>query len=65
LEQAFETILMSQGPAESRSLDETLGLAWRVLAELPRRDLTMVFPAAVSAHYPGAAPEPGDPDGGG
>ncbi|MDA8323522.1 MAG: V-type ATP synthase subunit B [Actinomycetota bacterium] len=63
LAQAFETILMSQGPAESRSLDETLGLAWRVLAELPSRELTMVSPAAISARYPGTAADPAGPAG--
>ncbi len=51
-EQAFETTLMNQGPAESRTLAETLRLAWQVLGVLPRRDLTMISASAVDRYYP-------------
>ncbi len=41
---------ISQGVDENRSLNETLGRAWRALASLPRRELTMLPPDQVSAH---------------
>ncbi len=47
---AFEQVLLDQGHAENRSLDRTLDLAWEVLAELPRRELTMLSDALVAAH---------------
>jgi V/A-type H+/Na+-transporting ATPase subunit B len=56
LERAFETDLMNQGHTECRSLDETLALAWKVLAKLPRRDLTMLPAAALDKYYQ-AAPD--------
>jgi V/A-type H+-transporting ATPase subunit B len=51
LERAFETRLMSQGRAQSRSLEETLGLAWQVLGVLPRRELTMLSAEALDRYY--------------
>lgn len=53
LERMFETELMNQGPSENRSLDQTLGVAWKVLGMLPRRDLTMLPTAALDKYYPG------------
>ena len=53
LERAFETRLMSQGSAQTRSLDETLGLAWQVLGALPRRDLTMLSAERARRVLPG------------
>ncbi len=47
---AFERAFLDQGRAESRSLDVTLDLAWRVLSELPRRELTMLPLAMVQEH---------------
>jgi V/A-type H+-transporting ATPase subunit B len=47
-EAAFEQVLLRQGVGEARTLDETLDRAWQVLAELPRRELTML-PAALVA----------------
>jgi V/A-type H+-transporting ATPase subunit B len=47
---AFERILLDQGRAENRSLDRTLDLAWEVLGELPRRELTMLADAQVAEH---------------
>jgi V/A-type H+/Na+-transporting ATPase subunit B len=52
LERAFETDLISQGPGENRSLEETLRLAWQVLGTLPRRDLAMLSARALDAYYP-------------
>ena len=50
---AFERELMNQGQAEKRSLEQTLSHAWRVLATLPRRDLTMVPAGLIDTYYPG------------
>jgi V/A-type H+-transporting ATPase subunit B len=52
LERAFETRLISQGGTETRSMDQTLGLAWQVLGVLPRRDLTMLSANALDEYYP-------------
>ncbi len=53
LETAFERQLESQGRTENRSLEETLGRAWAVLAELPRSALTMLPTGLLDAYYPG------------
>ena len=55
LERAFENNLMNQGRDESRSLEETLRRAWRVLGTLPRRDLPMLPAEALDAYYPDGA----------
>ena len=49
-EEAFVEHLLDQGHAEDRSLERTLALAWQVLAELPRRELTML-PRALVDEY--------------
>ena len=49
-ESAFETRLLSQGTGEDRPLDRTLDLAWDVLGELPRRELTMLPRELIAAH---------------
>jgi V/A-type H+/Na+-transporting ATPase subunit B len=51
MERAFERVLVSQARDESRTLDETVERAWRVLSVLPRRELTMLSRAAVEANY--------------
>lgn len=59
--QTFEEEFLSQGHEESRSLDETLDLAWKVLSVLPRRELSMVSEEELDAHYqerePSSPPE--------
>jgi len=53
---------MHQGRDENRSLEETLSRAWRALAALQRRELTMLPAAALDAYYPGTAdPAAGEP----
>lgn len=47
----FETEFLSQSREESRSLEQTLDLAWRVLSQLPRRELGMISDAQLDAHY--------------
>ena len=56
LEQAFETILLDQGRSENRGLDDTFDRAWRVLATLPRRELTMLPSRLLDARYPAVQP---------
>ncbi|HUA42242.1 MAG TPA: V-type ATP synthase subunit B [Streptosporangiaceae bacterium] len=48
---AFASELISQGRAEDRSLEDTLGRAWQALGVLPRRELTMLSAAALDAYY--------------
>jgi V/A-type H+-transporting ATPase subunit B len=47
---------IAQRSDESRSLDETLARAWRVVSRLPRAELTMLAEASLQAHYEQAAP---------
>ncbi len=58
LEFAYESVLVDQGRGEDRSLADTLDRAWRVLATLPRRELTMVPAHTLDTWYPAG---PGDP----
>lgn len=48
---AFGAELLDQRPDESRTLDDTLARAWRVVSVLPERELTMVPAADVAARY--------------
>jgi V/A-type H+-transporting ATPase subunit B len=57
-ETALEERLLDQGHGEDRSLERTLDLAWEVLGELPRRELTMLPRDLVSRFAP-----PGTGDG--
>jgi V/A-type H+-transporting ATPase subunit B len=53
---AFEDVFIDefvdQSPHQARSLDQTLDRAWKALARLPRRELTMVPADMVDAHLP-------------
>ncbi|MEU4421543.1 V-type ATP synthase subunit B [Actinoplanes sp. NPDC024001] len=55
-EHTFTDVFLNQRRDETRSMDDTLDRAWRSLAELPRRELTMLPAAQVAAHL-------GDRDG--
>jgi V/A-type H+-transporting ATPase subunit B len=52
---AFEREFVSQGQAETRTLQETLDRAWRVASLLPARELTMVSRRLLEAHYEGGS----------
>ncbi len=57
---ALDAAFIGQGRSESRTLDETLDLAWRVASTLPRRRLSM-SEQLLDLHYhpePGAAASP-------
>jgi V/A-type H+/Na+-transporting ATPase subunit B len=49
--------LVSQRVDERRSLDQTLGRAWAALSRLPRRELSMLSPEQLDAHYAAPAHE--------
>jgi V/A-type H+-transporting ATPase subunit B len=51
--EAFVGLFMAQRADERRALDDTLDRAWRVLATLPRRELTMLPAAFLDAHLGG------------
>jgi len=53
---AFEQRFLGQSADESRSLNDTLELAWDVLSVLPRRELATIGAEMVDAHYRGTAP---------
>lgn len=49
-ERACRQTLIAQGRSESRPLRQTLDRAWRALAALPRRELTMLPSETIDAH---------------
>jgi V/A-type H+-transporting ATPase subunit B len=51
----FTDQVLSQRPDERRELDDTLDRAWRVLATLPRRELTMLPADLIDIHLGEAA----------
>jgi V/A-type H+/Na+-transporting ATPase subunit B len=51
LGQAFEQAFIHQGQDELRSLEDTLGRAWRVASLLRERDLSMVSAEALASFY--------------
>ncbi|MGH8866430.1 MAG: V-type ATP synthase subunit B [Actinomycetes bacterium] len=61
---AFEHRLVDQRRDESRSLEQTLDLAWEVVSVLPRRELTMLSAALLDARYDGDAAASRLQDGG-
>lgn len=48
---AFELEFLKQGPQESRTMEESLNLAWHVLSRLPREELTTLREEEIEAHY--------------
>jgi V/A-type H+-transporting ATPase subunit B len=58
-EAALEGRLLDQGPGEDRSLQRTLDLAWEVLGELPRRELTMLPQELIARYAPAGIPDRG------
>ena len=49
-QERFERELVNQRPDERRELTETLDRAWRALAALPRRELTMLAPELIDRY---------------
>jgi V/A-type H+-transporting ATPase subunit B len=48
---AFSARFVNQAVTETRTLDETLRLAWNVVSILPRRELTMIPQADIDKYY--------------
>jgi V/A-type H+-transporting ATPase subunit B len=48
---AFASQFVNQGVTETRTLDETLRLAWSVVSILPRRELSMIPAADLDTYY--------------
>lgn len=51
---AFEQTFIGQSPTENRSIEDTLNLGWRMLALLPREELTRVTEAEIERYYQGS-----------
>ena len=49
--QAFEQEFVNQRPAENRSIEETLTIAWRLLSILPQEELTRVGEGEIQQYY--------------
>ena len=50
---AFEGKFLAQADDENRTLEETLGLLWKTVSQLPRNELTKVKDKYVDRHYGG------------
>ena len=48
---AFEREFVGQGMQESRTIEETLNIGWRVLSILPEEELTRVTTEEIERHY--------------
>jgi len=51
--EAFEREFLSQGVDENRTIEETLGILWRVVSALPRTEITKVKDKFIDEHYGG------------
>ncbi|MEM1928195.1 MAG: V-type ATP synthase subunit B [Acidilobaceae archaeon] len=48
----FERRFLSQGERENRDIEETLGIAWEILAELPEEELTNIREEYIRKYHP-------------
>jgi V/A-type H+-transporting ATPase subunit B len=48
---AFEREFINQGETENRSIDETLSIGWRLLSNLPQKELARVTAEEIQEHY--------------
>lgn len=51
--EAFEREFLSQGVDENRTIEETLGILWKVVSALPRTEITKVKDKFIDEHYGG------------
>jgi len=51
--EAFEREFLSQGVDENRTIEETLGILWKVVSALPRSEITKVKDKFIDEHYGG------------
>jgi V/A-type H+-transporting ATPase subunit B len=47
----FEQEFIAQGPAENRTIEETLTIGWRLLSKLPQTELTRVSTQEIDRYY--------------
>ena len=47
----FENEFVKQGLEENRSIEETLSIGWRILSELPKRELTRISMEEIEKYY--------------
>jgi len=52
---AFEREFVQQGPAENRTIEQTLSIGWRLLSGLPQEELTRVNQAEIEQYYSAGA----------
>ena len=50
----FEKEFLSQDIDENRTIEETLGILWKVVSNLPKNELTKVKDKFVEQHYKGS-----------
>ncbi|PIT97715.1 MAG: V-type ATP synthase subunit B [Candidatus Andersenbacteria bacterium CG10_big_fil_rev_8_21_14_0_10_54_11] len=55
--EAFEQEFVRQGEAENRTIDETLGIGWKLLALLPINELKRIKPEQIERYMPQEAPQ--------
>ncbi|MCQ2981871.1 MAG: V-type ATP synthase subunit B [Treponemataceae bacterium] len=48
----FESQFLTQGEYENRTIEETLDIGWKVLAELPRSELYRISPQLIEKYMP-------------
>ena len=48
----MEEEFFGQGEFEDRTIEQTLDLAWKILAELPREELTRIKPEFIDKYLP-------------
>jgi len=57
--EAFREHVLSQDLDESRTFEQTLDRAWRVLSRVPRSELTLISEHVLDAHYVASAEQAG------
>jgi V/A-type H+-transporting ATPase subunit B len=55
--QRFEQMVINQGKNENRSIEQTLSIAWDVLAVFPEEELTSIHPEFIKKYFPRAVSE--------
>jgi V/A-type H+-transporting ATPase subunit B len=50
--EAFEQKFLKQGYYERRTIEQTLDLAWEILAILPEEELTKIRPEYIKKYHP-------------
>lgn len=51
--EAFEKEFLSQGVDENRTIEETLGILWKIVSMLPKSEITKIKDKFIDVHYKG------------